>query len=237
MNTIKYKDLNLQEGETLLDMGCGEGRHSIGGLIETSANIIGLDLCLKDVQTAKERLNDFDISGLNTVCNFGVANIVNIPFLESSLDAVICSEVLEHVDSPKQSVQELIRVLKPGGIMALSVPRYLPELICWKLSKDYSKTPGGHVRIFKHNELKNLGTEHGLEYLSFHWAHGLHSPYWWLQCLFWKNKDRSLIIKLYHKLLVWDLMKQPLFTRILEMVLQPLIGKSLVMYFKKPVDE
>ena len=157
--------------------------------------------------------------------------------LESSLDAVICSEVLEHVDSPKQSVQELIRGLKPGGIMALSVPRYLPELICWKLSKDYSKTPGGHVRIFKHNELKNLGTKHGLEYLSFHWAHGLHSPYWWLQCLFWKNKDRSLIIKLYHKLLVWDLMKQPLFTRILEMVLQPLIGKSLVMYFKKPVHE
>ena len=129
----KFKDLNLQEGETLLDMGCGEGRHSIGGLIETSANIIGLDLCLKDVQTAKERLNDFDISGLNTVCNFGVANIVNIPFQESSLDAVICREVHEHVDSPKQSVQELIRVLKPGGIMALSVPRYLPELICWKL--------------------------------------------------------------------------------------------------------
>ena len=158
MNTIKYKDLNLQEGETLLDMGCGEGRHSIGGLIETSANIIGLDLCLKDVQTAKERLNDFDIAGLTTVCNFGVANIVNIPFQESSLDAVICSEVLEHVDSPNQSVQELIRVLKPGGIMALSVPRYLPELICWKLSKDYSKTPGGHVRIFKHNELKKLGT-------------------------------------------------------------------------------
>ena len=110
MNTIKYKDLNLQEGETLLDMGCGEGRHSIGGLIETSANIIGLDLCLKDVQTAKERLNDFDIAGLTTVCNFGVANIVNIPFQESSLDAVICSEVLEHVDSPNKSVQELIRV-------------------------------------------------------------------------------------------------------------------------------
>ena len=107
---------------------------------------------------SKGKANDFDITGLTTVCNFGVANIVNIPFQESSLDAVICSEVLEHVDSPNQSVQELIRVLKPGGIMALSVPRYLPELICWKLSKDYSKTPGGHVRIFKHNELKNLGT-------------------------------------------------------------------------------
>jgi SAM-dependent methyltransferase len=218
-------------------MGCGEGRHSIGGFIESPANVIGLDLCLEDVQTAKTRLNDFDVGDLSTSCNFGVANINDIPFKESSLDAVICSEVLEHVDSPEQSVKELIRVLKPGGIMALSVPRYLPELICWKLSKEYSQTPGGHVRIFRHNQLKKLGKDFGLEYLSFHWAHGLHSPYWWLQCLFWGTKDQSLIIKQYHKLLVWDLMQRPIFTRILEMILQPLIGKSLVMYFKKPLDE
>ena len=214
-----------------------DGRHSIGGFIESSANVIGLDLCLEDVQTAKTRLNDFDVGDLSTSCNFGVANINDIPFKESSLDAVICSEVLEHVDSPEQSVKELIRVLKPGGIMALSVPRYLPELICWKLSKEYSQTPGGHVRIFRHNQLKKLGKDFGLEYLSFHWAHGLHSPYWWLQCLFWNTKDQSLIIKQYHKLLVWDLMQRPIFTRILEMILQPLIGKSLVMYFKKPLDE
>ena len=218
-------------------MGCGEGRHSIGGFIESPANVIGLDLSLEDVQTAKTRLNDFDVGDLSTSCNFGVANINDIPFKESSLDAVICSEVLEHVDSPEQSVKELIRVLKPGGIMALSVPRYLPELICWKLSKEYSQTPGGHVRIFRHNQLKKLGKDFGIEYLSFHWAHGLHSPYWWLQCLFWSTKDQSLIIKQYHKLLVWDLMKRPIFTRILEMTLQPLIGKSLVMYFKKPLDE
>ena len=237
MNTIRYKNLNLGDDQFLLDMGCGEGRHSIGGFIESSANVIGLDLCLEDVQTAKTRLNDFDVGDLSTSCNFGVANINDIPFKESSLDAVICSEVLEHVDSPEQSVKELIRVLKPGGIMALSVPRYLPELICWKLSKEYSQMPGGHIRIFRHNELKKLGKDFGLEYLSFHWAHGLHSPYWWLQCLLWNTKDQSLIIKQYHKLLVWDLMQRPIFTRILEMILQPLIGKSLVMYFKKPLDE
>ena len=60
MNTIRYRNLNLEDGQFLLDMGCGEGRHSIGGFIESSANVIGLDLCLEDVQTAKTRLNDFD---------------------------------------------------------------------------------------------------------------------------------------------------------------------------------
>ena len=235
MNTIKYRKLKLETGQLLLDMGCGEGRHSIGALLETPANVIGLDLSFEELNTAKSRLNDFDLSGCDTFCVFGVGNIKNIPIENSSLDAVVCSEVLEHVDSPKESIQELVRVLKPGGIMALSVPRYLPELICWKLSKEYSKTPGGHVRIFKHSQLRDLAENNGLQYQSFHWAHGLHSPYWWLQCLFWNTRETSYLIKLYHKLLVWDLMKRPLFTRLLEMILQPLIGKSLVMYFRKPV--
>ena len=235
MNTIKYRKLKLETGQLLLDMGCGEGRHSIGALLETPANVIGLDLSFEDLNTAKSRLNDFDLSGCDTFCAFGVGNIKNIPFENASLDAIVCSEVLEHVDSPKESIQELVRVLKPGGIMALSVPRYLPELICWKLSKEYSKTPGGHVRIFKHSQLRDLAENNGLQYQSFHWAHGLHSPYWWLQCLFWNTRETSYVIKLYHKLLVWDLMKKPLFTRLLEMILQPLIGKSLVMYFRKPI--
>ena len=234
MNTIKYPNLELKSDQLLLDMGCGEGRHSIGALLETSANVIGLDLSITDLNIAKSRLSDFDISGLDTFCSFGVGNINAIPFENSSIDAVMCSEVLEHIDSPEESIKELIRVLKPGGVMALSVPRYLPELICWKLSKEYSKTPGGHVRIFKHNQLKDLAVSNGLEYESFHWAHGLHSPYWWLQCLFWKTKETSYVVKQYHKLLVWDLMKKPLLTKILEMILQPLIGKSLVMYFRKP---
>ena len=235
MQTIRFKNLNLSNDEFLLDMGCGEGRHSIGAYIETQANILGLDLSMKDLKIAQNRLNDFDTSSIKSVCQFGEADIVSIPLLDSSLDAVICSEVLEHVNSPQESIKELIRVLKPGGVLALSVPRYMPELICWKLSKEYSKTPGGHVRIFKHKQLKKLGINNGLEYQSFHWAHGLHSPYWWLQCLFWKTKETSRIVNLYHKLLVWDLMKKPLLTKIFEAILQPLIGKSLVMYFKKPI--
>ena len=215
-------------------MGCGEGRHSIGALLETSANVIGLDLSIRDLEIAKSRLNDFNLSDISTFCTFGVGNINDIPLESDSLDAVMCSEVLEHVDSPEESIQELVRVLKPGGVMALSVPRYLPELICWKLSKEYSETPGGHVRIFKHKQLKDLAVNRGLEYQSFHWAHGLHSPYWWLQCLFWTTKETSSLVRLYHKLLVWDLMKKPLLTKLLEAILQPLIGKSLVMYFRKP---
>ena len=49
-------------------MGCGEGRHSIGAFIETQVNILGLDLSIKDLNIAKDRLNDFETSGIDAVC-------------------------------------------------------------------------------------------------------------------------------------------------------------------------
>ena len=238
MQTIRFNKLEISEGSSVLDMGCGEGRHTIGLFVEKQINAFGFDLSLDDLNIARSRLDDFSTqSSSNSVCVFGVSDINNMPFQDGSYDSVICSEVLEHVPAPEESIKELIRVLKPGGVLALSVPRFLPEWICWQLSEGYQQMPGGHVRIFKHKTLKQLATNEGMSYQGFHWAHGLHSPYWWLQCLFWNNRDSSYLIKLYHKFLVWDLIKKPIFTRIVEFILQPLIGKSLVMYFKKPLND
>jgi SAM-dependent methyltransferase len=238
MQTIRFNKLNLSESSSVLDMGCGEGRHTIGLFVDQQINAFGFDLSFDDLKIARSRLDDFPTQkNEQSVCVFGVSDINDMPFRDGSYDSVICSEVLEHVPSPEESVKELIRVLKPGGVLALSVPRFLPEWICWQLSEGYQQMPGGHVRIFKHKTLKQLATNEGMSYQGFHWAHGLHSPYWWLQCLFWNNRDNSYLIKLYHKFLVWDLMKKPIFTRILEFILQPLIGKSLVMYFKKPSND
>ncbi len=238
MQTIRFNNLELEEGSSVLDMGCGEGRHTIGLFIEKKINAFGFDLSIDDLNIARSRLRDFpSVKEDSAACLFGVSNINKLPFAEGAYDSVICSEVLEHVDSPEESIRELVRVLKPGGILALSVPRFLPEWICWRLSEGYQNMPGGHVRIFKHSTLKHLATEAGVVYEKFHWAHGLHSPYWWLQCLFWNTRENSKLIKIYHQFLVWDLMKKPLFTKILEFILQPLIGKSLVMYFRKPIDD
>ena len=146
---------------------------------------------------ARSRLDDFPVhNNPESICAFGVSDINNMPFQDGAYDSVICSEVLEHVPSPEESIKELIRVLKPGGVLALSVPRFLPEWICWQLSEGYQQMPGGHVRIFKHRSLKQLAANEGMSYQGFHWAHGLHSPYWWLQCLFWKNRDNSILVKL-----------------------------------------
>ena len=234
MQTINFDKLNVKSSDLVLDIGCGEGRHSIGLYVDREIIAVGMDLSLKDMKIAKSRIKDFSISENNkSSCVFGAGNIHSLPFEDNLFDAVICSEVLEHLCSLESAVSEIVRVLKPGGVLAVSVPRYLPELICWKLSPDYSKTPGGHVRIFKQTQLRKLILKEAVSYLSFHWAHALHAPYWWLKCLFWDREEDHWLVRKYHEFLMWDLMKSPFLTRLLEMLLKPLIGKSLVMYFVK----
>ena len=54
-----------------------------------------------------------------------------------------------------------------------------------------------------------------------------------MKCLFWKSQDSNWLVKQYHRLLVWDLMENPALTRILEKSMNPIMGKSVVMYFRK----
>ena len=79
MQTIKFDKLDLNEDDFLLDMGCGEGRHTIGAYIHKPINSFGFDLSYKDLQVAKGRLNDFDISNKKEICRFGVGDINNLP--------------------------------------------------------------------------------------------------------------------------------------------------------------
>jgi SAM-dependent methyltransferase len=66
---------------------------------------------------------------------------------------VVASEVLEHIPADTDAIAELVRVLRPGGTIAVTVPRWLPEKICWALSDAYHEVEGGHVRIYTGDEL------------------------------------------------------------------------------------
>ena len=231
LETVDFERFPLTPGDRVLDIGCGEGRHAITAVMMQDVHSVGIDMSFDDIQTARSRFTDFRRAGDARCLSLAVANGMQLPFEDASFDKVICSEVLEHVPDHHAMLGEIRRVMKPGGSLAVSVPRYGPEWICWRLSRDYHEVEGGHIRIFRRDELRGAVEAKGFRLYAQHHAHALHSPYWWLKCLFWDHADDSRMVRQYHRFLVWDLMQAPAATRTLERVLNPLIGKSLVMYF------
>jgi ubiquinone/menaquinone biosynthesis C-methylase UbiE len=237
VKTVDFRHFPLQRGDLVLDLGCGEGRHVISAYVEGEVHSVGVDLSIDDLRATREKFIPFSEPD-NSAKSFGLssADALNLPFADDTFDKVICSEVLEHIPDYHGALREIERVLKPGGLLCASVPRSWPERVCWTLSREYYSVPGGHVRIFSAAELRSEIEGLGLRYYHRHWAHALHAPFWWLKCLFWNNQERNWLVRQYHRLLVWDLMEQPALTRGLERLMNPLMGKSVVMYFRKGTD-
>jgi hypothetical protein len=75
--------------------------------------------------------------------------------------------------------------------------------------------------------------DEGYRVFARHYAHALHSPYWWLKCAVGVDDDSNPFVRGYHRFLIWDMMRRPVLTRVLETLLRPLIGKSVVLYGMK----
>lgn len=236
LQTIDFERLKLKPGDRLLDLGCGEGRHALSAYILQNIDAVGIDLSENDLKTTLERFDEFvEPENEHKSLNISVADGTRLPFKSESFDRIICSEVLEHIPDYESVIGEISRVLKTGGIAGISVPSYLPEKICWMLSDAYHEVPGGHIRIFNAGALKRDIEAAGFIAYDKHRAHSLHVPYWWLKCLFWREdgEPEAKIVSAYHDLLVWDLMKQPFITKWIDRILNPVLGKSVVMYFVK----
>lgn len=234
MQTVDFKHFALNDGDVVLDMGCGEGRHVISAYVEANVTSIGIDLGFDDLKITQERFSGFnEPDNSNKAFGLANANALSLPFADNTFDKIICSEVLEHIPDYRAALVEIERVLKPGGLFCASVPRAWPEKICWMFSDEYHANEGGHLRIFNGRALRGQIQSLGFKFYKRHWAHALHSPFWWLKCMFWKNADNNPLVKLYHRFLVWDLMDRPWLTTTLERILNPIMGKSVVMYFEK----
>lgn len=231
MLTIDYSLLGIKDGERVLDVGCGEGRHSWEACKTANCLVYALDIEIGGLDKARYMFQDMDKRGESRGRWILIkGDTVSLPFKDAAFDKIICSEVLEHVPDDQQSIRELVRVLKDDGIIAISVPTYLPEAICWKLSRDYHDQPGGHVRIYKTSELVAPLRQNNLHLYATRYKHALHSIYWILRCLFGVNKEKALIPSLYYKFLVWDIKTKSKPIRLLEDFLNHFFPKSMVFY-------
>ncbi len=234
MVTVDLKRLKIAQGMMVLDVGCGTGRHTCAVSRCCKNMVIGTDIDFNALKETRRRLVwERKLGVQRGSWALVVSDVGKLPFKDEYFDLVICSEVMEHIVDQETAISELVRVLKPGCDMVISVPRYFPERICWAISKEYNSTTGGHVRIYRAHDIVKSFERKGLQKWALHFAHGLHSPYWWLKCIVGVHREDSRLVNLYHKFLVWDMMKSPWITKLLEKILNPLIGKSAVFYFRK----
>ncbi len=237
MLTIRFDRLGVQPGDLVLDAGAGFGRHAFE-LARRGANVVALDYAAEEVVATRGVFGAMVEAGeINMQRYVGVlqGDATRLSFADNSFDRVITSEVLEHIQSDTDAIDEFVRVLKPGGTFAATVPTWFPEKVNWMLSDQYHapKSVGGHVRIYSATELKAKLRTAGLRIIGSHHAHALHSPYWWLKCAVGLRRTDSRTVNAYQKLLEWEITSQPGAMKVLERSLAPVMGKSYIVYGAK----
>ncbi len=216
MNTFRPELIGRIAGALVLDVGSGGGRH-VRAFGDLGARVIAADVA---APSASEGV---------------VADAHFLPFRDDSFDVVIISEVLEHVGEPERVLAESVRVLRRAGTLAISVPSLLPEAVNWLLSLEYHSAPGGHVRIFSGARLERMVGDCGMAIYREHRSHAIHTPYWWLKSLLGIERSaRAPLVQRYEWQLIAEISgARPDLSRA-DRWLNPLIGKSLAIYARRP---
>jgi SAM-dependent methyltransferase len=110
---------HLDAGARLLDCGCGPGSISCDfAKIVVSGSVEGIDLEQSQIDLARARAVD---QGL-TNATFSIGSIYDLPFPDSSFDIVFAHAIFEHISDPAKALAEMLRVLEPGGLVAIRSP-------------------------------------------------------------------------------------------------------------------
>lgn len=146
--------LNLQAGEKLLDMGCGSGWLA-DRCRRAGARVWAADIAPSGVAGARARYPQVD--------HFQVADVYHLPFAAGCFDAVVLSEVAEHLEHLAGALAEVTRLLRPGGRLLVSVPyrEIIVEHLCIHCNR---LTPANaHLHSFDEEKLASYLRGQGLK--------------------------------------------------------------------------
>ncbi len=118
---------HADQAEPMLDAGCGTGLN----LRHLPPGSVGLDLNPRHLALVEERLPEHPIV---------LGDVEEMPFEDERFGTVVCTEVIEHVPHPARALSEILRVLKPGGVLIGSVPA---RSAIWRLRSLSRTCPGG----------------------------------------------------------------------------------------------
>lgn len=104
---------DIKDNDKVIEIGCEAG-YLLKHLL-VAKEVVGLDIARNALEDAKR---DIKSDKVKFIC----ADASNIPYQDSYFDKVICSQTLEHLNNPDEVVKEMLRVIKPGGTVVISVP-------------------------------------------------------------------------------------------------------------------
>lgn len=136
----------------ILEVGCGKGRNAEVLKKHWKADVVGIDLSPEIIATAER---------LHPSVEFQVMSLESLDFPNQNFDRIYGLDVLEHVDDLAKSADEIVRVLKPKGVLVVNVPAEKSEHWLLKIRPSYFEEMH-HVRIFKAGEMEKLFSERGL---------------------------------------------------------------------------
>jgi ubiquinone/menaquinone biosynthesis C-methylase UbiE len=126
MLTVDFDRLGVGVGSSVIDVGCGAGRHSFEAF-RRGADVVAFDQSVEDLNDVDAILQAMQEQGeapSTAKAEAVKGDALELPYDDGTFDCVIASEILEHVPADGRVIDELIRVLKPGGRLAVTVPRW-----------------------------------------------------------------------------------------------------------------
>lgn len=231
--SIDFRLLRLRPDSRVLDLGCGTGRHALEAA-RYPCQVFGVDLLGGDILRARYLLEIMRRRGeVQGEVHWLLGEGLHLPFAAGAFSHAFCTETLEHVPDDHGIVRELARVLRPGGMLVVSVPDYYSENILWAMSWKYRNIPGGHVRIYSRRGIADLLRSEGLEVCATRYRHALESLFWIIQVGVRDDWDKPLARSLRRYLNSVKSRQSDTLTRI-DAALNWLLPKSIVVYARKP---
>ncbi|MGQ9842781.1 MAG: class I SAM-dependent methyltransferase [Spirochaetota bacterium] len=236
MLTVDFDLLTVQDGNVSLDAGCGLGRHSFE-FVARGSNVFSMDMdmdCVRRTRFTLVHMRDTGQSKQGARFQVLVGDALNLPFRENTFDRIICSEVMEHVSDDNKACSELTRVLKPGGLIAITVPTYISELIYDTLTYEYFTSPGGHIRKYIPKKLAHIMEQNGLTIYAIDFRHSFHTIYWLIRCVVGLHLENQFFTQRYRNFLTRTLFSP--FMQKVERFFDNFFPKSIILYAQKPLQ-
>jgi SAM-dependent methyltransferase len=165
-----FEWIDPQDEDLILDMPCGRGFYLNMFRYVSGCKLIGADLDWEVLQKAQKNVNRLDDISLHH------ENIYALPYADFTFDAAILSEILEHIDDDVAGLREIWRVLKPGGIVAITVPnadypfwwdpinKTLEALFGTHINRGpFAGIWANHVRLYTYSQLRRSVLEAGFD--------------------------------------------------------------------------